>query len=480
MMSVPAILLPSEARPLRILLLVLLAQLFPCIAVAAEIEWPSIDEVIEVVLLENYNTRLVVLSTTALGIASGIVGTFLLLRKRSLMGDALAHSTLPGIVLAFVIMVALGGDGKSLPGLIAGASVAGVCGVLVMMAIRNTTRLREDVAMGFVLSVSFGFGLALLGMVQKMSGASAAGLESFIYGKTASMVFTDFVLVTIVALCAAVASILFFKEFTLLCFDEGFGASTGWPTILLDLLLLGLVTAVTVIGLQAVGLILIIAFLITPPTAARFWTDRLSSTVVLAAAIGAVSGWLGAAVSALVPRLPAGAVIVIMTSVVFLFSMFLAPRRGVIARYVRHRRLRGKVERQHVLRAAFEIQEDKSPDAEQTSNLPFAKSDLLAKRTWRPIHLDRILRRETRIGHLEERDDGTLQLSESGFGEAARITRNHRLWEIYLVTHADIAPSHVDRDADLIEHILGADLVHRLEEELRTRGAWVKSPHRIQ
>ena len=395
------------------------------------------------------------------------------------MGDALAHSTLPGIALAFVIMVLLGGSGKALPGLMAGAAVAGVLGLLVMLAIRNTTRLRDDVAMGFVLSVSFGFGLALLGVIQTMPQASAAGLESFIYGKTASMVMLDFVLIAGIALCTTIATILLFKEFTLLCFDEEFAASEGWPALWLDILLLGFVTAVTVIGLQSVGLILIIAFLITPPAAARFWTDQLSVMTALSATIGALSGWLGASISALVPRLPAGAVIVVVTSTVFLVSMILAPKRGVLARSWRQRKLRTKVERQHLLRAAFEILEAEAPDEDHITNRPFSRADLLAKRTWKPARLDRILKRETAIGHLEARGSGELRLSESGFGEAARITRNHRLWEIYLVTHADIAPSHVDRDADMVEHILEADLVERLEDELRNRGAWIPSPHRI-
>ena len=334
--------------------------------------------------------------------------------------------------------------------------------------------------MGFVLSVFFGLGVALLGMVQSMPQASAAGLESFIYGKAASMVKTDFVLISSIALCSAVAALLLFKEFTLLCFDDAYASAQGWPTLALDVILLALVTAVTVIGLQSVGLILIIAFLITPPAAARFWTDRLPLMVTLSAVIGAASGWLGASVSALIPNLPAGSVIVLVTSAVFIVSMLLAPKRGVLARSLRQRRLRQKIDRQHLLRAAFEIVESKAGERREVPNVAFTRAELQAKRTWTPAHLDRILRAEARMGHLDRDEEGKLHLSESGFGEAARITRNHRLWEIYLVTHADIAPSHVDRDADMVEHILETDLVRRLEEELRNRGAWIPSPHLIQ
>jgi len=450
----------------------------------AAAEAPSWETLLEVVTLRTHNTRLVVKSTALLGVAAGLVGSFLLLRKRSLMGDALSHATLPGIGIAFALMVLAGGSGKWLPGLLLGATVSGVAGLLVMLAIRNTTRLRDDVAMGLVLSVFFGLGVAVLGMVQAMPEASAAGLERFIYGKTASIVDADYELIRAVTLFASVVCVLLLKEFTLLCFDEDFAAAQGWPALALDVLLLTLVTAVTVVGLQAVGLILIIAFLITPPTAARFWTHRLPWMMVLSALIGGVSGALGAMLSALLPRLPAGAVIVLVAAALFLVSMVFAPARGVLARWLRHRRLRRKVGRQHLLRGAYEILEaDSGVRGDDVRNLGFPLAAMQAKRSWSPAELERIVRREEASGHLQRLGGGRLQLTEEGFGEAARITRNHRLWEMYLVTHAEIAPSHVDRDADMVEHVLEADLVQRLEAELRERQAWVplpESPHRIE
>lgn len=454
-------------------------------AASGGVVWPSLGEVGEVLILKNYNTRLVVLSTCLLGIASGLVGSFLLLRKRSLMGDALSHATLPGIGIAFAVMVSLGGSGKSLPGLLFGATISGILGVLLMLAINRTTRLKDDVSMGLVLSVFFGIGVAVLGMVQAMPQASAAGLEYFIYGKTASMVRADFYFIASTAVLASAVCILLKKELTLLCFDDEFAGSLGRPVLLLDLILLALVTAVTVIGLQAVGLILIIAFLITPPAAARFWTERLSVMVTLSAIIGGMSGWLGASISALLPRLPAGAVIVLVAAALFVLSMIFAPARGVLPRFLRHEQLRRKVGRQHLLRAVYEILEGRSRQAGVAglvANTPFTREELAAKRTWSQAEVDGILNREIGMGHLSRVGDGTLQLTEEGFGEAARITRNHRLWEVYLVTHADIAPSHVDRDADVVEHILDADLVRQLEEELRQNDSWIpvpKSPHQI-
>lgn len=426
---------------------------------------PEPADILEVLLLRNHNTRLVVLGTVLLGIAAGLVGSFLLLRKRSLMADALSHATLPGIAVAFGIAVSLGGSGKSLPLLLLGATVSGVAGIATMLLIRHTTRLRDDVAMGFVLSVFFGVGVASLRMVQDLPGASAAGLESFIYGKTAAMVESDFLLIAIVAAVASLVSLLFLKEFLLLCFDDAYAAAQGWPTLVLDVLLLALVTAVTVIGLQAVGLILVIAFLIIPPTAARFWTQRLLPMLLIAALVGAASGWLGASISALTPRLPAGAVIVLVAATIFLVSLFFAPSRGVMPRLLAQAALRRKEDRQHLLRAAYEILEAQAGGT-PVSNRSFPVGAILRKRSWTPQQLRRILRVARREDHLEATPPDRIRLSEAGFGEAARVTRNHRLWETYLIQHADVAPSHVDRDADLVEHILGAELVRELEANL--------------
>jgi manganese/zinc/iron transport system permease protein len=432
----------------------------PCAAAQSitdtSVHLPPLEDVVHVLLLRDYNTRLVVLSTAVLGIAAGLIGSFLLLRKRSLMGDALSHATLPGIAVAFMVMVLAGGAGKFLPGLLAGAAVAGLLGVGAVLAIRNMTRLKDDAALGIVLSVFFGIGVALLGMIQAMPQGSAAGLESFIYGKTASIVHADLLLILGVAGAVAVACALFYKELTLLCFDEGYAGAQGWPVLALDLTMMTLVTAVTVIGLQAVGLILIIALLIIPPAAARFWTERLGRMMLGAAAIGAVSGWLGASLSALVPRLPAGAIIVIVAAAIFLFSMICGASRGVLVRTLGHWALTRTIARQHLLRALYERHE-------QTGQPTAAVRDLLAARSWSPWRLRWLLGRAEREGLVARGVDGETRLTDVGLREAKRVVRNPRLWEMYLITHADIAPSHVDRDADQIEHVLGPEMVAKLE-----------------
>ncbi len=444
---------------------------------------PELADIWNVLFLRDYNTRLVVICTMLLGCACGLMGGFLLLRKRSLMGDTLSHATLPGVGLSFMLAVALGGDGKSLPILLAGAAITGVIGCAAVLFIREQTRIKDDAAMGIVLSVFFGAGVAILGVIQTMPEGSAAGLESFIYGKTASMVMSDFQILVLVTICVITCSLLLFKEFRLLCFDETFAAALGWPVKFLDILLLALITAVTVAGLQAVGLILIIAFLITPAAAARFWTNQLDRMLVLSALIGAASGWLGASLSAFIPRLPAGAVIVLVAALFFVVSMLIGTERGVMIRFLRQSQLKKRMGRQHLLRALYEILEGGRVTEElNIRTVPFRQ--IRGRRTWSDTQLRDYIRRAYNDGLVEAPNKvDSILLTKTGLAEAAQVTRNHRLWEMYLIEYADVATSRVDRDADMVEHILGEKMVTRLEDKLqayRSAGSLVpQSPHPI-
>ena len=444
---------------------------------------PELADICNVLLLRDYNTRLVVICTMLQGCACGLMGGFLLLRKRSLMGDTLSHATLPGVGLSFILAVALGGDGKSLPILLVGAAITGVIGCAAVLFIREQTRIKDDAAMGIVLSVFFGAGIAILGVIQTMPEGSAAGLESFIYGKTASMVMSDFQILVFVTICVITCSLLLFKEFPLLCFDETFAAALGWPVKFLDILLLALITAVTVTGLQAVGLILIIAFLITPAAAARFWTNQLDRMLVLSALIGGASGWLGASLSAFIPRLPAGAVIVLVAALFFVVSMLIGTERGVMVRFLRQSQLKKRMGRQHLLRALYEILEGGRLTEElNIRTVPFRQ--IRGRRTWSDTQLRDYIRRAYNDGLVEAPNKvGSILLTKTGLAEAAQVTRNHRLWEMYLIEYADVAPSRVDRDADMVEHVLGEKMVTRLENKLqayRSAGSLVpQSPHPI-
>ena len=428
------------------------------------------NEFWQVLLLQEYNTRLVVIGTVLLGISAGTVGSLLLLRKRALVGDVISHATLPGVGIAFLLMLALGGTGRWSIGLLLGAAFTGLLAAGCVLLIRRTTMLRDDAAMAIVLSTGFGLGIAFLGVIQDLPSGNQAGIDAIIYGKTASMVQADAIGIGVSAVIVVLACIILYKEFRLLCFDEHFAGSQGWPVTTLDIALLILGTAVTVIGLQSVGLILILALLIIPATAARFWTDQLRYMMFAAALLGALSAWLGVTISALLPGMPAGAVIVLSAASLFVLSLVFGRRGGLFFRSVQAIQLRHRTNRQHILRAIWECGE---------SSQRIELDDLVQRRNWTRAEVLRLLQRVRRGGEVESGDAAGIRLTSSGQDAARTIVRNHRLWELFLIRHADIAPTHVDRDADEIEHVLGVELIEELEAVLASEGEVPSSPHRL-
>lgn len=422
----------------------------------------------------DWTTQVVVVTVSILGAAAGAAGTFVLLRRRALLGDVMSHAALPGVALAFIVGTGLG-VGRSLPALAIGAAATALVGAWSVSWIRRQTRLRDDAAMAVVLGSFYGLGVALLGVVQSMPHGQQAGLTHLLLGHVASMTRVDLWSVVCGAAIVLVLVLALFKEWRLLCFDEAFTRSIGRPAARLDALLMATLGVVIVVGMQAAGLLVVVALLITPAAAARACTVRAGRMIAIAAAIGAVSGAGGAVLSASAPDLPAGALCVLVACVVFGVALCLGPAEGVLWRTLRRWNLESRVRREHLLRAMWELS---SPHAVPAMDLdalmnrtPVSVASLLQRRTWSGPRLRALIGREVRSGMMRwSTAHDAVVLTASGAREARSVERIHRLWEEYLTQRADIAPSHVDRDADVIEHVLGPALVAQLERELDRRG----------
>ncbi len=433
----------------------------------------------------------VMLGTALLGATAGTIGTFAVLRRRALVGDMLSHAALPGICIAFVIM-----QDRNLIGLSLGALATGLLAIGAVTVICRWTRTKEDAAIGIVLSTFFGAGIVLLSIVQRNTSGNQAGLDKFLFGETAGMRSSDIQLLIATAIFSLVIVIALYKEFQLLSFDTDFAAAQGWPTLVLDLVMMGTLAVVTVVGLPIVGVILMAAMIILPGAGARFWTNHLGRTLVLAAIVGGAAGTVGTFLASPLPAqwfgwqaaefgasrrsIPPGPLIVLVAAAFFLCSVLFAPQQGVVARALVELRLRLRISREHLLRALYELSEPHLPDRPRISI-----SQLVAHRAWNGRWLDWWLRRAETNG-LVKRDDHSVQLTPSGLIAAAEVTRTHRLCELFLVSSAGIASDHVDRDADDVEHMLPAPLVDELEERLAAAGKLPlrahdvpKSPHEL-
>lgn len=281
-------------------------------------------------LFTDYTLRTVALGAALLGIAAGALGCFALLRRQSLLGDAISHAALPGIALAFLLT-----GSKSSLVLILGAGAVGWFGSVLIAALTRRTPITYDTSLGILLSVFFGVGLVMLTFIQRMPDANQAGLDSFLFGQAAALMQRDIYVILAIGAIILLLTVAFWKEFKLISFDPDVAETLGLPVRALEHLLTGLFVAAIVIGLQTVGVVLMSALIVAPAAAARQWTNRLGVMVFLAAFFGAVSGISGAVSSSLAPNLPTGPVIVVVVSVIVGASLLFAPNRGFVFRKIR-------------------------------------------------------------------------------------------------------------------------------------------------
>jgi len=366
-------------------------------------------------LFADYTLRQVAIGAAMLGIVNGVLGSFAVLRKQSLLGDGISHAALPGIALAFLLT-----GSKSSLALLLGAAATGWIATLLIMSIVKHTRVKYDTALGLVLSVFFGFGLVLLTYIQKLPVAAQAGLDKFLFGQAATLLRKDVVTIGVLGGIVLVFLLVFWKEFKLLSFDPDFAFSLGFPVRILDVLLTTLLVIAIVIGLQTVGVVLMSAMVVAPAAAARQWTDRLGVMVTVSGIFGALAGVSGALISSQAARIPTGPTIVLCASAIVMFSLLLAPNRGMAWGFVREQINRRQLQTDAVLGDLYVL-------ANQHQE-PGHGHPIEVLRTMAHGHggVDRSLKVLKERGLVQEPGSGEWALTPLGMEEAGRLSRQWR------------------------------------------------------
>ncbi len=403
----------------------------------------------------NPNTAWVVLGSIILGFSAGMVGTFPYLKKRALIGDALAHAALPGITSAFLIF-----HEKSLLVLLPGAIISCLLGYLAIDYLVNNTKIKEDSALAIVLSIFFAIGIFQLVQIQKLPEASKAGLDSFLFGKAAALVSNDLYILILTALIISSFSIIFYRALRHTTFDPLHATAIGLNTRFYELSLAITVVLAVSIGMQLVGVVLMAAILLIPPASARYWNNNLIIILFLSGLFGAVSGLLGAMVSFLAPQMPTGPWTVIFCSFIFIVSVLFSKQRGILYRFFKQRKFERRIDEENILRSLYLLTN------EEWDNIKPVESNLILKHRHIPLK-----RFEKTCQRLEEsnailRVGSNLILTKKGFELAKKLTRIHRLWELYLIKNTELDHEHVHFDADKIEHFITKELADQLLTEL--------------
>ena len=304
-------------------------------------------------VFSDYTLRTITFGTAILGAVTGMLGSFAVLRKESLLGDAISHAALPGIAIAFLITGVKDGNV-----LLIGALISGLIGTFWIRGIVAKTHLKSDTALGLILSLFFGFGMLLLTFIQKQPDANQAGLDKYLFGQAATLVERDVWIMTISTGVSLFILMLFWKEFKLLLFDKDYTETLGFNTKFIDILITTFIVIAIVLGLQTVGVVLMSAMLLAPAAAARQWTNSLATMVFLAALFGALSGVFGTAISASQNNLSTGPIIVLVASVFVMFSFVFSPSRGLLFKQLRFIKNRRDLELHKTLAFMFHIAEN--------------------------------------------------------------------------------------------------------------------------
>jgi manganese/zinc/iron transport system permease protein len=411
----------------------------------------------------SYTAQNVLAGSVLLGAVGGTLGAFALLRRQSLLGDALAHAALPGVCLAFLLT-----QSKDPLVVLGGALASGVAGSLSVLAITRWSRIKQDTAIGIVLSVFFGLGIVLLTHIQKLPGGNQSGLDRFLFGQAAALMRGDILRMALLGALLITVVVLLWKELKLVTFDRDFAGSLGLPVGMLEVVLTLTLVVTVVVGLQTVGVVLMIATLVTPAAAARQWTDRFGVMVALSAAIGAGASAAGALVSTMV-AVPTGPAIVLSGSAVLLVSLLFAPHRGLVRALLAERALRRRIRSENLMKDLWLEKERRAGGASPGVSL----AALMGLRGAGPGEIERTVAPLRRRGLVTaEREE--LRLTPAGEREAERVVRKHRLWEVYLAERLRLPPDHLHRDAEMMEHALSDVALEELDTLL---GRPAKDPH---
>ncbi len=404
---------------------------------------------------DDMNVLWVLMGSILLGMSASVIGGFAFLRKRALIGDALAHAALPGVMMAFLLF-----QTRDPLVIFLGALTSSFIGFFLIDWLPKHTKIKADAALAITLSFFFAIGLMLLSLIQGMEVNNKSGLDKILFGQAAAMTEGDIKLLAYVTVFVLITVMLFFQKLRLIAFNQAYARTLGIAVNRYELLLALLIVMSVVVGLQLVGVVLMAAVLLTPMAAARYWSNQLSHILIIAALLGALSAVISTQISYLAPAMPTGPWMVVSLSVLFILSLLFAPQKGLIKQHLNYKRLRQKVAEENILRTLYKLHE-----RHYFVHHHFTQADIQSFRSMPSSCLQSTLKQLGKKGLIESTAHG-FTLTPTGIQKATQLTRRHRLWESYLNEQAALSPDQVHQQAERIEHILTDAQEAQLQQEL--------------
>ena len=398
-----------------------------------------------------------------IAIQTAAIGTFTVLRKQSLTGDAIAHAVLPGLCIAFLMA-----EEKSNLLFMAGAGIAGWIGLYTIQWLISHTKLKQDAATGIVLSVFFGIGILLMTFIQQSGNGQQSGLDGFLLGKASAMLPEDLIPLSITAIGTIFGIQMLKKEFMIFLFDREFAMMNGIPVKALSLIINAMLIASIITGIVATGAILIGSVLIIPYAIGRFWKDEFDGIYIIAILSAILATIIGIMITIITSNIPTGAMIVLVLSSFFGVSALFAPKKGIIGRVIRQRAFHKETMEDNILKYAYHFLEQKGEVFAQLPSKSFIPFSHIQHHVPEYKTYCSSLKSHGFIQQSDSPDQ--LCLTKEGLRRGMKITRLHRLWEAYLLHAAKFDIDHVHDDAESIEHILTPELEKKIRETLGDPG----------
>jgi len=408
-------------------------------------------------LPETYRTELIfqraLIAAIMVGITCGVLGCFFVLRNMSLIGDALSHAILPGLVFAFMLV------GYSTIGFFIGSTIAGMITAVMITWISQNVQTKADASIGIVFTFMFAIGIIGISRVARVhaDGGDTSphiDMQHFLFGNLLGVESTDLYLTAAVMVYVLCSIYIFYRYLFVATFQEVIAETMGISVQSLHYFLMLLLSFTVVASLQTVGLILVVAMLITPASTALLLSDNLKVVIVLSGVIGAITGCIGMSL-AIVFDAPPGPELVVVVSFLFFLAAMFAPKKGYIYRSLQKRRLQKKIQQEDILKQAFRLGEKGSITREKLMNKLAFNASLLGS------HLGRLKKKKLITNKNQE-----ITLTDEGKKEANRLVRAHRLWETYMVQQMGMTEEQIHEEAEKYEHLLTDDMIEEVDEKL--------------
>ncbi len=394
------------------------------------------------------------LASSMVGLMCGVLGCFIVLRNMALIGDALAHAILPGVVVAFMVV------GYSTIGFFAGSVVAGLLAAAGITWIQHNVKTKNDAAIGIVFTTMFALG------VIGISGVSREGvhldLKDFLFGTVMGVSNEDLYLTAAVTVYVIVSIIVFYRYLFATTFQEVVAQTMGISVTMIHYFLMLMLSFAVVASLGTVGVILVVAMLITPASTALLLSDRLQNVLVIAGIIGLFSAIIGL-IGAIIVEAPPGPAMAVVATIFYLIAVFFSPKKGLVFKYFQKRKLQRRIHVEDILKEGLKLQ--------GRGEFTFIK--LKGKLGLSKHKLSKHLKQLSTNKFLIVKNN-QLELTANGKDEALRLVRAHRLWETYLVNQIGLSSEQIHEDAEKYEHLLSEEI---LDEVDATLGFPKQDPH---